>query len=115
MGIEEADVEPAQFLEDVEMRVGTVRSVAAFPEARKDVYKLEVDFGTETRQSAAGLTDNYTRDDLTGRQVVAVVNLGTVTIAGFESQCLVVGVDDGNGDVVHLEPEQPVPDGRRVY
>jgi tRNA-binding protein len=115
MGIDEPDIDPARFLEDVEMRVGTVRSVREFPEARKDVYKLEVDFGAEVRQSAAGLTDNYSRADLEGRQVVAVVNLGTVTIAGFESQCLVVGVDDADGDVVHLQPERSVPDGTRVY
>lgn len=115
MGIEEPDIDPGAFLEDVEMRVGTVVSVADFPEARKDVYRLAVDFGDETRQSAAGLTDNYTTADLEGRQVVAVVNLGTVTIAGFESQCLVVGVDDADGDVVHLQPERGVPDGTRVY
>jgi tRNA-binding protein len=115
MGIEEPDIDPGAFLEDVEMRVGTVVSVADFPEARKDVYRLEVDFGSEVRQSAAGLTDNYTKADLEGRQVVAVVNLGTVSIAGFESECLVVGVDDGDGDVVHLQPEREVPDGTRVY
>ena len=115
MGIDQADIDPGQFLEDVEMRVGTVVSVAEFPEARKDVYRLDVDFGTEVRQSAAGLTDNYSTDDLEGRQVVAVVNLGTVNVAGFESQCLVVGVDDDEGDVVHLQPEREVPDGTRVY
>jgi len=115
MGIEEADIDPARFLDDVEMRIGTITAVEPFPEARKDVYKLEVDFGTETRQSAAGLTDNYDPDELEGRQVLAVVNLGTVNIAGFESQCLVTGVDDENGDVVHLQPEREVPDGTRLY
>lgn len=115
MGMEEDDIEPEQFLEDVEMRVGEVVSVEDFPEACKDVYKLEVDFGTETRQSAAGLTDNYDRDDLLGAQVLAVVNLGTVSIAGFESQCLVTGVDDEDGDVVHLQPERDVPNGARLY
>jgi len=115
MGIDEPDIDPEQFLEDVEMRVGTIVSVDEFPEARKAVYKLEVDFGDEVRQSAAGLTDNYDQAELDGRQVLAVVNLGTVNIAGFESQCLVVGVDDENGDVVHLQPERPVPDGTRVY
>ena len=115
MGIDEPDIDPAQFLEDVEMRVGTVTDIAEFPEARKDVYKLTVDFGTETRRSAAGLTDNYEKGELEGRQVVAVVNLGTVNITGFESQCLVVGVDDEHGDVVHLQPEGPVPDGSRIY
>jgi tRNA-binding protein len=130
MGIEEPDIDPDAFLEDIEMRVGTVVSAAEFPEARKNVYKLSVDFGEETRQSAAGLTDNYTTAELEGQQVVAVVNLGTVNIAGFESQCLVVGVDggasetpdedggavdDADGDVVHLQPEREVPDGTRVY
>ncbi|PSP40097.1 tRNA-binding protein [Halobacteriales archaeon QH_10_70_21] len=115
MGIEVDDVDPAAFLEDVEMRVGEVTAAEPFPEARKDLYRLEVDFGSETRRSAAGLTDNYAPDELVGRQVVAVVNLGTVSVAGFESQCLVTGVDDANGDVVHLQPERPVPNGTRVY
>jgi tRNA-binding protein len=114
MGIDEPDIEPAQFLEDVEMRVGTVTSAEEFPEARKDVYKLTVDFGEESRQSAAGLTERYTKAELEGSQVVAVVNLGTVNIAGFESQCLVVGVDSEDG-VVHLQPESEVPDGSRIY
>ena len=115
MGIEEADVDPTTFLEDVEMRIGEVTSVEPFPEARKDVYKLEVDFGGETRQSAAGLTDLYDPEELEGGQVVAVVNLGTVSIAGYESQCLVTGVDDADGNVVHLQPEREVPNGTRVY
>lgn len=115
MGIEEAPIDPAAFLEDVEMRIGEITSVEPFPEARKDVYKLEVDFGSETRQSAAGLTDLYDPDDLLGQQVVAVVNLGTVNIAGFESQCLVTGVDSAGGGIVHLQPERDVPNGTRVY
>ncbi len=115
MGIDEPDIDPATFLEDVELRVGEVIAAKPFPEARKDLYKLEVDFGTETRQSAAGLTVQYDPADLVGSQVVAAVNLGTVDIAGFESQCLVTGVDDDEGGVVHLQPERRVPNGSRVY
>lgn len=114
MGFSEAAIDPARFLEDVEMRVGEVVDVAAFPEARKDVYKLTVDFGSEQLQSAAGLTDVYDHDDLLGAQVIAVVNLGTVTIAGFESECLITGVDSPDG-VVHLTTERDVEPGTRVY
>lgn len=114
MGIEEPDIDPARFLEDIEMRVGRVVECDPFPEARKDVYKLVVDFGTERRQSAAGLTELYDPDDLVGEQVLAAVNLGTVNVAGFESQCLVTGVDSEDG-VVHLTPEREVPDGTRLY
>lgn len=115
MGMDEPDIDPAAFLEDVELRIGEVVSAEAFPEARKDLYQLTVDFGGETRQSAAGLTVNYDPDELVGQQVVAAVNLGTVSIAGFESECLVTGVDDGDGGVVHLQPERAVPNGMRVY
>ncbi|EMA49161.1 MULTISPECIES: tRNA-binding protein [Halococcus] len=115
MGIDEPDIDSAAFLDDVEMRVGEIVAVDEFPEARKDVYKLDVDFGGETLQSAAGLT-RYEQDELLGRQVIAVVNLGTVSIAGFESQCLVTGVDAADGDgVVHLQPEGEVENGARVY
>ncbi|MFC6976223.1 tRNA-binding protein [Halomicroarcula sp. GCM10025709] len=114
MGLTEAQIDPEQFLEDVEMRVGEVVDVADFPAARKDVYKLTVDFGDEERQSAAGLTDLYEHEDLLGAQVIAVVNLGPVTIAGFESECLVTGVDGEDG-VVHLTTERDVEPGTRVY
>lgn len=113
MGIDEPNIDPAAFLDDVEMRIGRVVSVEDFPEARKELYKLELDFGEERLQSAAGLT-LYTHEELLDRQVVAVVNLGTVNIAGFTSECLVTGVDGEEG-VVHLQPERTVPDGTRVY
>ncbi|WP_276272593.1 tRNA-binding protein [Haloarcula litorea] len=114
MGLTEENIDPARFLEDVEMRVGEVVDVADFPEARKDVYKLRVDVGEETLQTAAGLTDCYDHEELLGAQVIAVVNLGTVTIAGFESECLVTGVDGEDG-VVHLTTERDVEPGTRVY
>ncbi|MFC6864805.1 tRNA-binding protein [Halomicroarcula sp. GCM10025817] len=114
MGLTEPDIDPAQFLEDVEMRVGDVVAVEPFPEARKDVYKLRVDVGDEVLQSAAGLTDCYDEADLLGAQVVAVVNLGTVSLAGFDSECLVTGVDGPDG-VVHLTTERDVEPGTRVY
>lgn len=79
------------------------------PEADTDLYELEVDFDGETRP-AAGLPDDGDPGDLLGRQVLAVVNLGTVSIAGFESRCLVTGVDNGEGGVVHLQPGcRPAP------
>ena len=129
MGIEEPDIDPERFLSDVELRVGRIVDCEPFPEARKDVYKLVVDFGGERRQSAAGLTDLYDPEDLVGSQVLAAVNLGTVNVAGFESQCLVTGVDsagrspaesraepgDSEGGVVYLTPEREVPDGTRLY
>ena len=103
--------------ERVELRVGTVVDAQPFPEARKPALKLWIDFGAQlgTRQSSAQLTVHYSPDRLIGRQVLAVVNLAPRKVAGFESQVLVLGLPDENGDVVLLRPDLKVPDGGRVY
>jgi tRNA-binding protein len=97
--------------------VGTVVDAQPFPEARKPALKLWVDFGGAlgVRQSSAQVTVHYSADRLIGRQVLAVVNLPPRKVAGFESQVLVLGLPDENGDVVLLRPDLKVPDGGRVY
>ncbi|MGV3758690.1 MAG: tRNA-binding protein [Actinomycetota bacterium] len=90
----------------LDLRVGRVEAVEAFPEARRPAWKLTVDFGPEVgvlRTSAQVTT--YTDDELTGRLVVGAVNLGTKRIAGFKSEFLVLGSLDPDGRVRLLQPE----------
>lgn len=103
--------------ERVEIRVGTIVSAEPFPEARKPLLRLRIDFGEPTGvlRSAAGLPALYEADRLVGRQVLACVNLAPRRIAGLESQCLTLGVPDAEGNAVLVVPERPVPDGGRLY
>ena len=100
----------------IDMRVGRVTRVEEFPEARKPAFKLSVDFGPELgeRRSSAQVT-NYTRDDLEGRLVVAVVNFPPRQIGPFMSEVLVLGAPDEAGRVILLEPSSEVPLGGRVF
>ena len=101
--------------ERVEIRVGTVLEVEAFPEARKPAYKLLVDFGEAgVRRSSAQITRLYRREDLVGRQVIGVLNFPRKQIGRFFSEVLVTGFADANGDIVLAVPERPVPDGARL-
>lgn len=101
----------------LDLRVGRVERCEPHPAARKPSFCLWIDFGPEigTRTSSAQLTDLYEPRDLIGREVIAVMNLGTRRIAGFESQVLVLGLPDARGRVVLLSPERDVPLGGRVY
>ena len=103
--------------ERVEIRVGTIVEAEEFPRARKPLYRLTIDFGPEvgTRRSAAGLPPRYELDELPGRQVIAVLNLGPRNIAGFVSECLTLGVPDEEGEAILLEPTREVPDGGRLF
>jgi tRNA-binding protein len=99
----------------LDLRAGTIVSARPLRGARKPSFALTIDFGPLGRKdSSAQIAGLYEADDLIGLQVVAVVNLPVKRVAGFDSQVLVLGVDDGKGENVLLIPERPVPDGGRV-
>lgn len=102
--------------EKVEMRVGTILEVNDFPEARKPAYQLTIDFGTEIgiRKSSAQITKHYTKEQLTGRQIVAVVNFPKKQIGKFMSECLVLGAVAGEGDIILLAPDFKIENGLRI-
>ena len=89
----------------IDMRIGTIVQVDDFPKARKPAYQLHIDFGKALGilKSSAQITKRYTKDELLGKQIMAVVNFPKKQIANFFSECLVMGAVDGD-DVILMEP-----------
>ncbi|MBU8726706.1 chaperone CsaA [Bacillus pumilus] len=108
-----ADIE--QFLA-LNIRVGTIIEAEFFAEARVPALKLKIDFGEEigVKQSSAQLTKRYTAENLTGKQIVAVVNFPPRRIAGFKSEVLVLGGMPSKEDVVLLATDEPVENGTKI-
>jgi len=99
----------------IDMRVGTVITVGNFPEARNPSYQLQIDFGPlGIKRTSAQITKRYTKKELVGKQVVAVVNFPKKQIANFMSDCLVLGIVGEDKDVILLQPDASAKNGDRV-
>ena len=99
----------------IDIRVGEIIEAEDFNKARKDAYKLKIDFGEEigVKKSSAQITENYKVDELIGRQILGVVNFPPKQIADFMSEVLVLGVYSKEG-VVLIQPDRKVNIGDRL-
>ena len=98
----------------IEIRVGTIAEATVFEKANKPAYKLKIDFGDfGIKKSSAQITKRYSLSELVGKQIVAVVNFPPKQIADFMSECLVLGVVEGDS-VVLLQPDKIVKNGLRI-
>lgn len=101
--------------EKLDIRCGTILEAVDFINAKKPAYQLIIDFGESgIKKSSAQITKLYSKEELNGKQVIAVVNFPVKQIANFFSECLVLGVYDENGDVVLLQPSMPVKNGSKA-
>ena len=104
-----------QDFEKIDIRVGTILTVSDFANAKKPSYQLRIDFGElGIKKSSAQITSLYQKDDLLGKQIVAVVNFPQKQIANFFSECLVLGVYNDAKEVVLLQHNLAVSNGNKI-
>ncbi|WP_419214161.1 tRNA-binding protein [Maribacter sp. X9] len=99
----------------IDIRTGTVVAVFDFPEARNPAYKVHIDFGEEigVKKTSAQITTKYTKEELVGKQIVAVVNFPIKQIANFMSECLILGAVERK-DVILIQPQMKVSNGLKI-
>jgi tRNA-binding protein len=103
--------------EKIDIRVGDVIEISPFTEGEHSTHILLIGFDQElgVKKSLVRLTPNYEGPELIGRQVLCVVNFPPRQIGKHLSQVLTLGVPDGEGNVVLIGPDRPVPVGGRLY
>ena len=102
--------------EKVDIRIGTIIEVEDFPKARNPAFILHVDFGIEIglKKSSSQITDLYTKDQLQGKQVMAVVNFEPKQVGPIMSECLVLGFYRQDNSVVLATNDLPINNGSRL-
>jgi tRNA-binding protein len=101
--------------EKIDIRAGTIIEVSDFPKAKKPAWQLSIDFGElGVKKSSAQITELYDKQELIGKQVVAVMNFPPKQIANFFSECLVLGVYTDKKEVVLLTPDKKVTNGWKI-
>jgi len=101
--------------EKVDMRVGTIIEVNDFPKAKKPAYKLKVDFGPlGIKNSSAQIIKLYSKSELTGKQVIAVISFPPKKIADFISECLILGIVGQDNEIILLTPERKAKNGDKI-
>lgn len=99
----------------LDLRVGKIIKVEDAT-SKKPTYRMTVDFGPEIGiKVSCGAYRNYSKEELLGRQVIGVINLGTRKMGPEISEFLTLGVENEKSEVIHLMPATDVPPGKEVF
>ncbi len=98
----------------LDMRVGKVVEAQQIVGSR-NLIRMIVDFGTEKRQSVAGLLQWYKPEDVVGNKYAFILNLQRRKFMGMESQCMIFAAEDNKGNVVLIKPEKDVEIGSKIH
>jgi methionine--tRNA ligase beta chain len=105
---------PFETFSHLDIRVGRVVEVEEMPQARKPMYKLRIDVGDGSpRQCVAGIKGSYTKEQLMGKTVVAIVNLQPKSVVGVMSECMLLAAFDDGGAAL-VSPDKDLPAGTKV-
>lgn len=96
----------------IELKIATIKSAEPHPNADR-LMVLQIDLGSEQRQICAGIRNQYTPEELIGRQIVVVANLETAKLRGLESQGMLLAASDEDR-VIILTPDKAVQAGAKV-
>lgn len=114
-GMETSETSPTISIDDfkkIELKVATIKAAEPHPNADK-LMVLQIDLGTEQRQICAGIRNQYTAEELVGKQIIVVANLATAKLRGMESRGMLLAASSGD-QVIVMTPDKPALAGSKV-
>ena len=96
----------------MDLRIGKITKAEAVA-GSKNLIRLLIDIGDETRQAVAGIAQYYSAKDIEGKHVAVIVNLQPKRMFGLESNVMILAAEDEK-TVSMLQPDQPVKAGSKI-
>jgi methionyl-tRNA synthetase len=98
-----------QFME-MDLRVGTILEAERVPKADR-LLKLTVDTGLDKRTIVSGIAQQFTPEEMIGKQVTVLMNLPPRKIRGVISQGMLLMAEDTDGKLRLMTPEDGAESG----
>ncbi len=100
----------------VEFLVGEIKE-AIEVEGSEKLLRLQVDFGEENLRTVfSGIKKWYKPEEIVGKKTVFVTNITPRKIMGEESQAMIFGAEDENGENMSmLLLDKDLPVGSKVF
>ncbi|MDE1824223.1 MAG: protein secretion chaperonin CsaA [Candidatus Micrarchaeota archaeon] len=99
----------------LDLRVGRIVLVED-SKAKKPTYRITVDFGDEVgRKVTVGAFRNYPKEELLGKLVIGLVNVGTKKMGEEISEFLMLGAPNERHETIYLTPQADAPLGAEVF
>lgn len=109
------DVANYSNFESLDIRVGRIIKVEESL-AKKPTYKMTIDLGAEIgTKLSIGAFKRYQPEELVGKNVVCIVNLGVRKMGPEISEVFTLGVDQEDGQICCLVPDSDVLPGAVIY
>ena len=96
----------------LDLRVARVMEVERVPKTDK-LLKLVVDIGIEQRTIVSGIAEQYTPEDLQGKNIVIIANLKPAKIRGIESKGMLL-TSESDGQLSLLTVMSDIPAGSKI-
>ena len=97
----------------LQFAVGEVVACEAVKKSRK-LLRFEVKIGDTTRQILSGIKGAYEPEELIGKKVMVLVNLKPATMAGLQSEGMLISAEGPDGTIALMTPDKDVPSGSDI-
>ena len=105
--IEYGDFDKLQFC------VGEIIKCEEVPKSKK-LLCSQVKIGDKVKQIVSGIKQYYSAEEMVGKKVMVLVNLKTATLAGIESEGMLLCAEDADGNLALMSPEKDMPSGAEI-